>query len=96
MKKTNYMEELLKIIFLWLGVMFVCMGILSFIGVLKPQSISVLPEPTLMGIIFSMIGLFFVIASIISGAIATKMNKFHFELLASGTKINGVVEKVYL
>ena len=96
MKKPKYMEELLKIIFLWLGIMFVCMGVLSFIGVLKPKSSSVIQEPILLGIYFSVIGLFFILSSVILGAITTKMNNLHSELLTSGTKIKGVVEKVYL
>jgi len=96
MKKPKYMEELLKIIFLWLGVAFICMGVLSFIGVVKPKASSVIQVPTLLGFIFSVIGLFFVVASAVLGVIITKRNKVHSELLASGARINGEVEKVYL
>lgn len=96
MKKPKYMEEMLKIIFLWLGVAFVCMGILAFIGVLKPKASSIVQMPTLLGIIFSGIGLFFAFISIALGVISTKRKNLHSELLASGTKIKGIVEKVYL
>ena len=56
MKKPKYMEELLKIIFLWLGIMFVCMGALGEIGVLKPKESSVVQSPILLGIIFCYLG----------------------------------------
>ena len=45
MKRPRYAEELLKIIFLWQGGMFIGMGILCFIGVLKPQTNSMVQEP---------------------------------------------------
>lgn len=96
MKKPKYMEELLKIIFLWLGVVFVCVGIICFIGVLNPKESSVVQVSTLLGGIFSLIGMFFIITSVILGAIATEKSKLHCDLLASGTKIKGEVEKVYL
>ncbi len=96
MKKPKYTAELLKTILLWVGVMFVCTGILNFIDVLKPKKSSIIQEPTSLGIIFSVIGLFFVISSVILGAIIAKMNKLHSELLDSGTAIKGVVEKVYM
>lgn len=96
MKKPKYMEELLKKIFLWLGAAFVCMGILAFIGVLKPHASSSVQEPTLLGIIFWGIGLFLVFLSIVLGMILAKREKLHSELLVSGTKLKGSVEKVYL
>ena len=96
MKKPKYIEELLKIIFWWLGIVFVCAGILSYIGVLKPKSGSLIQEPAMNGHIFLVIGFVFVVVSFISGVITVKKNKLHSELLADGARIKGVVEKVYL
>ena len=43
-----------------------------------------------------MIGIVFLTASFILGIITARKNKQHSELLANGTRIKGVVEKVYL
>lgn len=52
MNKPKYMEELLKIIFLGLGIAFIIMGLLSLIGVLKPTASSMIQEPTILGIVY--------------------------------------------
>ncbi len=96
MSKPKYMEELLKIIFLCLGIAFIAMGLLSFIGVLKPSANSMIQEPTILGIVFLFLGITFFIVQTILKVIASLKNKSHNELLISGTKINGTVENVYL
>ena len=95
MSKPKYMEELLKIIFLWLGIAFIATGLLSLIGVLKPSANSMIQEPTILGIVFSLLGITFFIVQTILKVITSKKNKTHNELLISGTKINGTVENVY-
>ena len=62
MKNPRYMEELLKIIFVWLGVMFVCSGILCVLGVMKPSAHSMIQDPTILGVVFSALGAVFVFA----------------------------------
>ena len=36
MKKLNYTEDLLRVIFFWIGTFFIVSGVLSFLGILKP------------------------------------------------------------
>lgn len=96
MRKPKYLEELLKTIFLGLGAAFSCAAILSHIGVLQPQSSSRIQDPALLGGYFLTIAFIFLVESFILGIITAKKNKRHSELLANGTRIKGVVEKVYL
>lgn len=96
MRKPRYMEELLKIIFLWLGPAFILLGLLCFAGLLRPQSGSMVQSPTLLGSIFSLLGIVFFIAHLIVKAIAGFKNKRRCQLLEHGTELNGTVEKVYL
>ena len=96
MKKPKCMEELLKIIFLWIGIMFVLFAILGFFGIMKPKASSMVQEPVLLGLVFGLIGTAFIIVSIVLQLIVAKKDKLHEELLISGRKIEGVVEKVYL
>lgn len=96
MRKPRYIEELLKLVFLWLGIAFIVMGFLCFIGVLKPKASSMTQEPTVLGTVFSLLGIAFFIVQLILKAIVSSKNKLHNELLISGTKIHGTVEKVYL
>lgn len=96
MKKPKYMQEMLKIIFLWLGIMFIGMSSLSALGVLKPKDSSAIQDPFLLGIVFFVIGIGFILMSIVLGIITFKMNRLQAELIANGTRISGKVEKVYL
>ena len=96
MKKTRYMEELLKMIYFMLGIMFVFFGILGFIGIMRPKASSMIQDTTLLGIIFGVLGISFIIVSIILKVVVNKKDKLNSELLISGRKIEGVVEKVYL
>lgn len=96
MKKPRYMEELLKIIFAWLGVMFVCSGILCVLGVMKPSPHSMIQDSTILGVVFSVLGVAFVFAHFIFRGIAHKKSKLYSDLTSNGTKVQGEVEKVYL
>ncbi len=95
MGKPRYMEELLSIVFLWLGIAFIVMGLLCYIGVMKPKSSSMIQEPITLGIVFSSLGIVYIIVQMILKTISSWRNKLHNELLISGTKVNGIVEKVY-
>ena len=46
------MQEMLKIIFLWLGILFAGMGILVVLGVMKHKESSVIQDIVLLGIVF--------------------------------------------
>ena len=96
MKKPRYMEELLKIIFAWLGFMFICSGILCVLGVMKPSAHSMIQDPTILGGVFSALGMAFILVHFIFNVIANKKSKLYSELISKGIKIQGEVEKVYL
>lgn len=96
MSKPRYTEGLMKIIFLWLGIAFVAMGLLGILGILKPTAESQVQEPVIMGIIFGVVGIAFLVAGIILKVITSSKNKRRNELLASGTRVNGMVERVYV
>lgn len=96
MRNPKYIEELLKIVFFWLGVAFILVGALCFTGMLKPKAGSSIQDPTIMGIAFSVLGISYFIAQIVLKAIISLKNRLHNELIMSGTKINGTVEKVYM
>lgn len=96
MKKPRYTEELLKIIFLWLGIAFVFMGCLSYIGILKPGANSMVQDSMVLGVLFGSLGIAFLIIQTVLQITATNKNKLHSKLISSGNTVNGVVEKVYL
>lgn len=95
MSKPRYMEGLLKIVFLQLGLAFIVLGLLSYIGVLKPRSDSMIQDPKMLGIVFSSVGIVFLIVQTILKVMVSLKDKLHNELLISGTKMNGIVEKVH-
>jgi len=96
MKKPKSIEKLLEIIFFWLGVSFVFFGVLGCIGILKPSAGSSIQDPPLLGCFFSVIGFVFAAVGMIFRFIDAKKDKLHSELLANGTRVKGIVEKVYL
>jgi len=96
MKKPKYMEGMLSLILFWLGISFAVMGILAFVGFLKPKSSSMVQEATLLGSIFFSIGVAFLLVSAVLGVIVYRRNKLHEELLVTGTRMQGTVKKVYL
>ena len=85
-----------RIKFLWLGVAFFIAGFVCFIGVLRPKASSIIQGQTLLGFIFSMLGVLFIIVQIVFKVIVTYKNKLYSELISSGIKITGKVEKVYM
>ena len=96
MKKPRYMEELLKIIFAWLGFMFVCSGILCVLGVMKPSAHTMIQDPTILGGVFSALGIAFILVHFIFNVMANKKSNLYSELISKGMKIKGEVERVYL
>lgn len=96
MKKTKYTSQLYAVIFLCLGIAFLVIGCLCFLGIVKPSAHSTVQSPTIMGSIFSMIGVIFCAAQTIFRGISYKQDKLHHALLAKGTKHIGTIEKVQL
>jgi len=95
MGKPKYMEELLSLIFLCIGSVFIVMGILSFAGVLKPSANSMVQVPALLGIVFVSVGMAFLAVKLVLKAVAAGKRKLHAELIAGGLRIDGIVERVY-
>ena len=56
MKKLNYTEDLLRVIFFWIGIFFLVSGVLSFLGILKPAVNSGIQNPDMLGTVFSITG----------------------------------------
>lgn len=96
MNKPRYMEDLFKIIFLWLGIGFVVMGMLVFFGIMRPTADSAMQEPVELGAVFLTFGIAFIAVSAVLKGIVFLKNKLHDKLLMEGTRLDGVVESVYL
>ncbi|CUP58890.1 DUF3592 domain-containing protein [Blautia obeum] len=96
MKKLNYTEDLLRVIFFWIGTFFLVSGILSFLGILKPAVNSGIQNPDMLGTVFSITGVLLCIISAALGIYTAKLDKLHLQLIENGTKVKGLVEKVYL
>ncbi len=95
MNKPKYMEELLSIIFLSLGSIFLIMGMLSLIGLLKPSANSTVQDPAILGMIFVSLGIAFLVVTLVLTISVRAKKKLHAELTAGGIRINGIVERVY-
>lgn len=79
-----------------LGCAFIVFGLLSFIGILQPTSTSIVQSQRNIGIVFSVLGVAFLIAQAIFTALASAKKKSYYELISNGIKVNGIVEKVYM
>lgn len=96
MKKLNYTEDLLRVIFFWIGIFFLVSGVLSFLGISKPAVNSGIQNPDMLGTVFSITGVLLYIISAALGIYTAKLDKLHLQLIENGTKVKGLVEKVYL
>lgn len=96
MKKPKRIEKLYALIFLCLGGPFLIMGLLCFVDMVKPTADSIVQDPIIIGTVFSLLGVAFCVVQTVLRVIDSAQEKLHNELLASGTKLNGTVEKVYL
>jgi len=94
MKKPRYIENMYAFIFLCLGVSFLIIGLLSFTSIVKPSAHSYVQDPIIMGTIFSMFGVAFIILQTIFRIISHMREKSHIALCSSGMKIKGTIEKV--
>lgn len=95
MNEPRYAEDVLKTIWLWIGIAFIAFGgALSLIDALRPRAHSMAQETNLNGIIMLALGTVFLITQSVQRVIASRKRKLHNDLLASGTKVNGTVKKV--
>lgn len=95
MSEPRYTQDIFKKMFLWMGIGWIVMGLLGFVGVLKPTADSMVQDSKVMGMIFTALGIGFFIAQSVMRIIVSRKKKLHDELIANGTKVNGTVEKVY-
>lgn len=94
MKKPKYTSEILSIIFLVLGSVFILFGCLSFAKIIKPTAHSYVQDSTLMGQIFCLLGGLFCIMQVIFKVFNYNQIKLENELISTGIKIVGKVERV--
>ena len=95
MNRIKYAEQLYALISMCLGCAFIVFGLLSFIGILQPTSTSIVQSQRNIGIVFSVLGVAFLIAQAIFTVLASAKRKSYCELISNGIKVNGIVEKVY-
>ena len=93
MNRIKYAEQLYALISMCLGCAFIVFGLLSFIGILQPTSTSIVQSQRNIGIVFSVLGVAFLIAQAIFTALASAKKKSYYELISNGIKVNGIVEK---
>jgi len=79
MKRPKYMEDMLKMIFFWIGAMFLVVSVLMFFRVMKPKESSLVQNQLLLGIIFLATGMLFLITAVCMGIVALKKNKLQDE-----------------
>ena len=96
MNRIKYAEQLYALISMCLGCAFIVFGLLSFIGILQPTSTSIVQSQRNIGIVFSVLGVAFLIAQAIFTVLASAKRKSYCELISNGIKVNGIVEKVYM
>ena len=96
MNRIKYAEQLYALISMCLGCAFIVFGSLSFIGILQPTSTSIVQSQRNIGIVFSVLGVAFLIAQAIFTVLASAKKKSYYELISNGIKVNGIVEKVYI
>lgn len=96
MKEPKHVEFLYASIFLFVGIMFICMGLLSFAGVLTPTVHSKVQDPFTGGVIFCTIGIVFCVIQAVFRLLGKRKDTGEDELLSSGIRLSGTVEKIYL
>ena len=92
----RYTEELLKIIFLWIGILFTGFGVLVFFGIAGASENSMAQSRMELGIIYFTIGFAFLVVRTVLKSIVSSKVRQQDELLTSGTRVTGIVDKVYL
>ena len=93
MNRIKYAEQLYALISMCLGCAFIVFGLLSFIGILQPTSTSIVQSQRNIGIVFSVLGVAFLIAQAIFTALASAKKKSYYELISNGIKVNGDCRK---
>lgn len=96
MRQPKYISGLAAFVFLCLGVVFLVFGFLSFAGIVKPSVHSSVQNPISMGSVFCLIGAALCVVQAVFRVINHRLDQLNSQLLTSGAKINGTVEKVYM
>lgn len=96
MKKPKYKSDVYAFIFLCLGLAFIIFGCLSFANIIKPTAHSLVQDQILLGQIFCFLGIACCIIQVVFKIFSYKQAKLHNELISTGTKIVGTIEKISL
>ena len=87
MNRIKYAEQLYALISMCLGCAFIVFGLLSFIGILQPTSTSIVQSQRNIGIVFSVLGVAFLIAQAILTVLASAKKKSYYKLISNGIKV---------
>lgn len=96
MKKPKYKSDLLAVIFLFLGLGFIILACLSFANIINVTADSLVQDKTLLGQIFCFLGIILLLMQVLFRIVSNKQEKLHSELILTGTRIAGRVEKISL
>lgn len=80
MNRIKYAEQLYALISMCLGCAFIVFGLLSFIGILQPTSASIVQSQRNIGIVFSVLGVAFLISK--RGVKSTAFRRYGFSHLS--------------
>jgi len=96
MNRPKYIEKIYALVFLCLGIAFLMTGLLSFMGFVKPTAHSSVQDPFIMGMVFAMMGLAFMVLQVVFHKMSKLRETSHLTLCSKGAKLMGTVEKIYV
>lgn len=96
MKKPVYMSDVYAFVFLTLGLGFNFLGSLGILNVIKPTERSYVQDPILAGKAFLILGITFCVIQSVLRIFSSKQEKLHHELILTGTKMVGTIERIAL
>ncbi len=94
MKKPIYMSDIYAFVFLSLGLGFIFFGCLSFLNITKPTAHSSVQDPILAAQIFCILGTTMCVIQSVFRINSKKQAKIHRELISTGTKIEGTIDRI--
>ena len=96
MKKPKYKSDVYAFVFLSLGLGSIILCCLSFLNIIKPTARSLVQDPILSGQISFFMGTTFFVIQAAFRIFSYKQAKLHSELISTGTKIVGTIERISL
>src|SRR5690554_3203530 len=96
MKEPKYKRDLLAVIFLFLGLGFIILSCLSFANIINVTADSLVQDKTLLGQIFCFLGIILLFMQVSFRIVSNKKENLHSELILTGRKIAGRIERISL